>query len=301
MIEYIIPENQEHWLRLRSQDITSTEISALFGLNPYMTEFEVWHRHKNEEILELEPQERMKWGQRLQDTIAHGIAEDQGWKIRRMPEYARDPLRRIGSSFDFAIGDEGLLEIKNVDIFRFKDSWIDEGSGLEAPPDIELQIQHQLAISGKSYAYIGALIGGNNVQLIRREPDEKIIKQIRLKVGLFWISIMQDMPPEPDLIQDAEMISKLYNVKSGKVLDARSDKFIAESAIEYSLLGEQIKALEEKRKACKSKILLSIGDNEKCIGENFSISASMVDGAEIESYYRSPYRRFSITMKKDKK
>ncbi len=111
----ILPKNETHWLEMRAQDITSTEISALFGISPYMTLFETWHRHKGNIVSSFEENERSTWGLRLQDSIAKGIAEDEGWKIRRMDEYMRNEKLRAGSSFDFDINGKELLEIKNVD------------------------------------------------------------------------------------------------------------------------------------------------------------------------------------------
>ena len=78
MIETIIPEDNKHWLQLRTRDVTSTEVSALFGLNPWMTEFELWHNKKSQAVIEIEDNERMKWGRRLEDPIAQGVAEDTG-------------------------------------------------------------------------------------------------------------------------------------------------------------------------------------------------------------------------------
>src|SRR3990167_5628915 len=99
----IKPTSEADWLSLRTLDITSTEISALFGCSPYSTAFELWHRKKSGVIVQLKENERMFWGTKLQDAIAAGIAEEQGWAIRRMNEYIRNAELRIGSSFDFAI------------------------------------------------------------------------------------------------------------------------------------------------------------------------------------------------------
>ena len=99
----ILPKDKQSWLEARLQDITSTEVSALFGISPYLTEFELWYQKKEKTIVELQENERMKWGTLLQDSIAQGIAEEQGWKIRRMDEYIREDELRAGSSFDFCI------------------------------------------------------------------------------------------------------------------------------------------------------------------------------------------------------
>ena len=167
MIEYFQSLTREEWLERRVDDITSTEISALFGLSPYMTEFELWHNKKNRTVVALEPNDRIKWGTRLEASIAAGIAEDQGWQLSIMSKYMRDTEMWLGSSFDFGIGDDGILEIKNVDALQFREKWTVDGDNIEAPPHIEMQLQQQLMITGRKYAYIGALVGGNQVKIGR--------------------------------------------------------------------------------------------------------------------------------------
>src|SRR3990167_4888783 len=191
MHQVITPKSKGEWLELRTKDITSTEIGALFGFSPYLTAFELWHRKKEGLVVSIDENERMKWGTRLQDSIANGIAQDNVWKVRRMDEYIRIPSLKIGSSFDFSIECEtnGLLEIKNVDSLAFKDGWLVDGDNIEAPPHIELQGQHQLLVSGRQYAYIGALVGGNTVKLIRRQVDEAIHAKIKTAAADFWKSI----------------------------------------------------------------------------------------------------------------
>ncbi len=50
---------------MRVQDITSSEISALFGLSPYKTAFELYHEKRAGEVMRIEENTRMKWGKRL--------------------------------------------------------------------------------------------------------------------------------------------------------------------------------------------------------------------------------------------
>lgn len=309
MIEIIKPESQEHWLSLRTMDITSTEVASLFGLSPYATYFETWHRKKDATIIKLEENERMRWGSRLQNAIAQGIAEDMEWEIRLMDEYIRDSALRIGASFDFSIEqftnpevtDRGLLEIKNVDALIFRDGWsFDEDGDLEAPPHIELQVQHQLMLTGRPVCYIGALVGGNKVELIERRPDAAIASSIKEKVQEFWTSIEENRPPTPDFIRDAEFISQIYNyAEPNKVLDARNDSDLALWAMEYRRLGDEIKAMDAERDGYKARILTHMQDAEKVLGEDFTISAGVVAEAEIH-YKRKPYRAFRCAWKKTK-
>ncbi len=74
-MEIINPDNEQHWLECRTKDITSTEIAALFGISPYITEFELWHRKKSGVVVKFEENERMEWGTALQDAIAAKIGQ----------------------------------------------------------------------------------------------------------------------------------------------------------------------------------------------------------------------------------
>lgn len=302
-IKIITPDNHEHWLDLRTKDVTSSEVAALFGLSPYMTEFELWHRKKDGYVVELGENDRLKWGNRLESAIAHGIADDMNWSVQPMKHYARDPELRMGSSFDFEILQPagGLLEIKNVDALQFKEKWDTDEEINEAPPHIELQVQHQFAVSGKSYGYIGALIGGNTVHLIRREPNDKIIKKIRAKIKQFWESIDRGEEPNPDFVKDADFIASLYKyAEPDSVLDATYDPAIETLAHRYLEAGEEVKAAQANKDAAKAELLTMIGPVEKVLGEGFSISAGMVGPAKV-AYERKGYRTFRVYKKKGKK
>jgi putative phage-type endonuclease len=301
MIEVIKPKNEAHWLELRTNDITSTEVSALFGLSPYQTVFEVWHRKKDKVSVQLEMNERMKWGTRLQDSIAAGIAEDNGWEVYRIDEYMRNPELRMGSSFDFGIGDDGILEIKNVDSLVFKDGWLIDGDNLEAPPHIELQVQHQLSVSKRKFTYIGVLVGGNRIALVKREPDATIINAIHERVEAFWHSIETNDAPLPEWSKDADFISKLYGyAEPGKVLEVGEESPFLPLVNDYRALGESLKEIESKRDGIKAQLLTMMGDAEKIVGGRWSISAGMVGPAEI-SYKRDGFRQFRVNWKKEKK
>lgn len=293
---------RDEWLHTRAKDITSTEVSALFGISPYITEFELWHRKQQGTPEPFEENERMKWGVRLQDAIAAGIAADKGWDIRPKLEYMRLPSLRLGASFDYQIGETALLEIKNVDALQFRDGWSVDGDNIEAPLHIEIQVQHQLLVSGLSGAYIGALIGGNKVVLIEREADLKVFEAITKKVFNFWKSIEENRPPETNFQRDAEFIASLYNVaEPGKVIDASNNTDISALANRDRELQQSVKQMEAERDEIKARILMAIGDAEKVIGDGFTVSAGVQGPAFIEAHERAGFRRFRINWPRKKK
>ena len=290
----ILPKDKEEWLSLREPNLNSTEVGPLFGIEKYATIFELWH-YKNKSIQNnFEGNERTAWGLALQDSIAKKVAEDNGWDIRRMDEYMFIPEIKLGSSFDFAIGDDGIMEIKNVDKFVFLDEWEDNN----CPLHIEMQVQVQLAVSGRKFAVVVALVGGNEAVVIRRDRDEFVISSIKEKVKWFWNTIKEGKEPTPDFKKDYEVISRLYQyAEPEKVLEAGDD--IKLIAIEYKKVSDEIKPLEEKKKELKARLITMINDAEKVIGDGFTISAGMIGEAEIK-YTRKAYRDFKMFWKKNK-
>jgi putative phage-type endonuclease len=313
--QIIQPSSQEHWLQMRTQDVTSTESAALFGMSPYVTHFDLWHRKRSGVVPEFTVNERMRWGNRLESAIAHGIAEEQGWEIRPMKEYMRDPDARMGSSFDFVItslGEPVHLEIKNVDYLAFRDGWIEHDDGtLEAPEHIEMQVQHQMAVSGFKRAFIGAFVAGNRGVVIERHRDEDVIRAIRHRVAEFWRSIEDNREPEPVMPADAEAVIRLNQyAQPGKVIDASGDANIAALVEEYRQASNAEKNATEDKEVAKARLLEAIGDAEKVLLPGFTISASMI--AETpptlitpemvgQSYGgRKGYRNLRVTVKKQK-
>lgn len=329
MNRQIIPyTTEEAWLAQREQDLTSTDIAALFGLSPYKTAFELWHEKKAGQRAAFAENDRMKWGKRLEHTVAMGIADDQGWSLRPMKEYVRLEGERIGSSFDFRIlsrnpgiacipanaddgPDDAILEVKCVDWLAFRDGWtIDEGF-IEAPAHIEIQVQHQMLVSGLRRAFIGVMVGGNDIRVIERLADDAVHAGILAKCREFWKSIDDGIAPDPVMPDDADAVIAMHQfAEPGKLFDARKDAEIASLVQQYHQHGQTEKQAGEDRKVIKAEILQRIGDAEKILLDGFSVSAGLVGPsagtlvtADMVGQYvggRSGYRLFRVTPKKAK-
>ena len=302
----VLYKTEEEWLSLRAPNINSTEVSALFGLNPYLTSFALWHRKKNKLTSEGSANEAMQWGKTLESAIAGKIAKDNDWIATPARHYISCPAKKIGSSFDFFCQKpnsnvRSILEIKNVmSLSRSGWSRCEDGS-FEAPAHIELQIQHQLLLSGLKKAYIGALISGNKAIVIEREPVEIVQKEILEKISEFWESIEGDRPPKPDYDRDSKFIIDLnQSVSEGKVMDFSENSELNDSANEYKIITKKINALSKKKEELKAKILESMGDASRAIGPDCTVSTAVVAEREI-SFKRKSYRSFKVSFKEGSK
>lgn len=302
----VTPENKEHWLKLRSENINSTEISCLFDMNPYMTKFELWHKLRSREITRIEESERMAWGNALESAIAAEAARRNNWKIEPFKDYLYIPDYRIGSSFDYEIlpesGVYALLEVKNVDSMAYNKNWkeysIDENSFVdgEAPPHIELQVQHQMLISTIDTAFICALVGGNQLKIFKRTANHKLHDIIISSAQKFWQSIHDNKPPKIDYDRDANFLILLNDfAEPNKTI--QGDEELDALVEGYNVVSKGIKELEDQKTVFKAKILEHIKDAEKVKSDLYTISAGITPEAQV-SFTRKSFRNFKITNKK---
>jgi putative phage-type endonuclease len=288
-------DSEAEWLAMRDKDLTSTEAAALFGCSPYATAYELFHRKTGQLVVEFESNDRVVWGNRLEAAIAYGIAEDHGLLIEPFKVYARIPELRMGSSFDFKIvgladgfsGDEtyrdlfrengkAIMEVKNVDGLQFKRGWIADGAIMEAPPHIELQVQHQQEVADMEWTVIAPLVGGNTPMPFVRMRDRQIGAAIREKVSEFWSWVDSGKAPAPDYSVDGSTIAALLANDNGQTVDMSSNNRLAEVVAAHAKASEDYKDADGRKDAAKAEILMIIGENKTVVGSGFKISAGTV-------------------------
>lgn len=288
-------DTEAEWLAMRDKDLTSTEAAALFGCSPYATTYELFHRKTGQLVVDFESNDRVVWGNRLESAIAFGIAEDHGLIVEPFKVYARIPELRMGSSFDFKIvgladgftGDEtyrdlfrengpGIMEVKNVDGLQFKRGWIADGEIMEAPPHIELQVQHQQEVADMEWTVIAPLVGGNTPMPFVRMRDRQIGEAIREKVAEFWKMVDTGKAPDPDFNVDGSTIAALLANDNGATVDMSDNNRLAEVVALHAVASADFKDAETRKDAAKAEILLIIGENKTVTGTGFKISAGSV-------------------------
>jgi putative phage-type endonuclease len=315
-VTMLYPKDRDEWLALRHQFVCSTESSALEGLNPYMTALELAVAKQQPEPTEFEASERMEWGLVLQRAIATQIARRYGVKVRALNGFAKSTVARMGASFDYQIVGEddtkveddslrimyrehgpGVLEIKNVDSWVYREQWHDG----EAPPHIELQVQHQLVCLGWKWAALGVLVGGNKLELLIRKYDDEVGKRLVKRVAIFWGDLERGKLPDPNLPADADIIKAIYHyAEPGKVADLQADEEFAALCKTIADANAVIKEATDRKEAAQASIILKIGDAEKALAHGYSVSAAMVAETEVKAYLRKAYRSIRVYTKKVK-
>ena len=221
----------------------------------------------------------MAWGRKLEDSIALGCAESQGWKVEQFDVYMSDTETRMGSSFDYKITstDElGIMEVKNVDSMVYRTKWIDDGNGhIEAPPHIEVQLQHQLHVANVSWGCIAALVGGNTSKLIVRARNKEVGEMLETKVKEFWERVKSGTAPNIDYLRDSEyMMKNLYNDADASLI-INADEDVDILIDDYNSINRECVSLEQQKKAIKAQILEKSQGASKIISKYGTINCGM--------------------------
>ncbi len=284
--EIFHPKSEEEWLSLRVPDITSTMMPGLLNMSPYCTPFEIFHAKKNGIILDFEVTERMKKGRRMQEYALAEIGIDQGWQVEPMNEYIRIPALRMGSSFDGKAtspkrAGKGIVEIKAVDFFQFKDKWRDDDGEFTEdgiPPHIEVQLKHQLEVAGEyEWGAIAVFTGIYDYKLYEMERDRDFGGDLVTVNNHFWNDVANNNVPSPDYYRDGAVISKLYN----PILEAQdftADPAFDARASEFKRWQAAKAEAEKEYKAAKFALHDMLKDHAEGYGQRFKVKADMGGG-----------------------
>lgn len=307
--------DEQTWLTARAMDITSTESPSLFGFGRE-TGFELACRKDGKTESRFKPSERTEIGKEIEHAIAARAARMFGVGIKHKNEYMRIHSSRMGSSFDYevtGITDDviddnrlrqafgsmgpGLLEVKNVDRFVFKEEW-QVGETPEAPAHIEIQLQHQLEVSEYAWGAIVAFVGGNHIEIILRLRDQTVGATIRHKIGQFWHNLSHGEYPPLLLPEDLGILKQLHRyAEPGAIFDARNDDAVNDWIQVYMDASADEKAAKDRKDTAQANLLQLIGEAERVVGASAVITCGMVGPCEI-AYTRKGYRNWRVTPKK---
>lgn len=272
--EIIKVSDRSQWLDLRREDITSTMSPALFGLSPYVTMFELYHAKASGIELDFQSNDRVEKGARMEQYAAQEVALQTGWTVEPFKDYCRIKGERMGSSFDCVAtkpdGSRGILEIKAVDFFRHRDTWVDD----QAPEHIEIQLQHQLECAGEfEWGVIAAFTGIYDFHIYERDRDREVGAALRRAVRDFWRRVDERDEPEPDFSRDDAVIAALFRDTSGDPVDMTDDEEFEALLARYETAKSQAAEFKKLADATKAELHYRLADAPGAYTERYRIKA----------------------------
>lgn len=329
----IVPiRDQNHWLELRYTTVGASESAALFEsvanespieaaendefefqedsepVSPYLSPLALWAlKTKKITATPASKNNRVTWGTRFEPVIAAGIAESKGWKISKPQGYYMHPrVQRMGASLDYEVdigdgtGELFPFEIKNVaDSERWK--WRNAVGEWVVPGHIMIQVQHQLAVTGKEKAFIGVVFGGSEDRVFEVPRDEQLIGEIEAAVSEFWWYVDNDTQPTVNTERDGWVIRRLYqHADPEKVLNWEADDDARGLVAQMKHHSSQANFHKKEGEKIRDQLLMRLGDaGFASLGPDAMLSANTVAGGQV-SYWREPYRNMRVGKPKKK-
>lgn len=289
LIDYV---TRDRWLAARSLGVGASESAALFGVSPWETPLSLWAKKTGK----IEPSELdgewVEWGNLLEAPIATRYEQKTGRKIWQGGPYAvaqhptipfmrATPDRWVIDAPDRG-GVPGLLQVKNTNAFKGHD-W-DEG-----PPDyIQIQVQHEMAVTGRTWASVAVLIGGAEFRYFDVERNEDFITELVEQCRWFWGFVeREEQPPLDGTTRTLETIKRLHPSDSGETIALPSEA--AEWVSEWESAKAAILAAKKTHEALKNeaeaKLLASIGPATFAVlpdGRRLSLKTTSRAGYEVQ-------------------
>ena len=173
--------SRDEWLTVRRQGIGSSDAAAAVGLNPYKSQLQLWMEKTGRDgaLPVVDPnddQSPMYWGTLLEPIVAAHYTRRSGHRVRRVNAVLQHPEH----SWMLANIDREVVGASDVQILECKTAGI-HGARLwrdGVPEYVQLQVMHQLAVTGKQAADVAVLLGGQELQVFRIERDDTLIAQL---------------------------------------------------------------------------------------------------------------------------
>ena len=297
--------SKENWLKWRAKGIGGSDASVVCGINRYKSPVELWM----EKTGQIEPKvagEAAHWGTLLEPLIRIEFTERTGLQIKQehaILQHSEYPF--MLANLDGMVSDPNhgdcVFEAKTTNAFK-ADEWVDH-----VPQAYQLQVQHYLAVTNLSGAYIAVLIGGNHFKWHYIARDNDLIGMLIELEKRFWHNVETLTPPPMDGSDaSSELLSRLYPTANNKTQITLDDALPL--ITQYEEASNEEKVAEARKDEAANKLKALLGHNEIGVsGDRIitwkNISSERLDSKmlkvaqpEIYSKYvsRNSYRRFSI-------
>lgn len=297
--------SRDDWLTVRKGGIGSSDAGAAVGLHPYKSPLELWLEKTGRDgalpkVDSNDESSPMYWGTFLEPIVAAHYTKRTGNKVRRINAVLQHP--RV--PFMLANVDREVTGAPDVQILECKTAGMN-GARLwkEGVPEyVQLQVMHQLAVTGKQAADVAVLICGQELQVHRIVRDETMIAQLIELERQFWRYVELDQAPPADGSDSADFALRcLYPRDTGETMDLSHDTHMSAAFSDLLAVRQQVATALELEAALKQRIQQRMGEATRAIFETGDVSwkrsrdGSAVDVDALLRDQPDLQRRYAVT------
>lgn len=267
--------SREDWLRLRQSGIGGSDISALMGISPYKTAYDVY-QDKKADIIKDSQSEMAYWGTILEDIVAKEYAKRNHTKVQKVNYMLRHPEHHFAiANIDRAVVNpqigktvrikndtlttDKLLEVKTASEYM-KNVWGDEESD-QVPDHYNLQCQWYMGITGVHSCDLALLLGGNKYRQYSIKFDKELFEMMIDVAKDFWTNnVLAEVEPTPTTLANAKQ--KYAKALPESTLNLAFDDDNIAIIDRYVELKESEKQIKATLEDAQTQLINLIGFNE---------------------------------------
>ncbi|HDR9760803.1 TPA: lambda-exonuclease family protein [Burkholderia cepacia] len=267
--------SREDWLAVRRTGIGGSDAAAAVGLSPYMSPLELWldKTGRADGLPRPDPDDTNSptyWGTLLEPVVAASYTKQTGNRVRRVNAVLRHPT----IPFMLANLDREIVGVSDVQILECKTAG-EFGARLwrEGVPEyVQIQVQHQLAVTGKSAADVAVLICGQTLEVHRIERDDSLIARLVELEARFWRFVASDTPPPADGSESADRALRHLYPGNGETIDFSDDQRLSSVFADLVAVRAEIESRQQLEAQFKQAIQEAMGDATRALFETGSVS-----------------------------
>ncbi|WP_434661500.1 YqaJ viral recombinase family protein [Paraburkholderia sp. A3BS-1L] len=306
--------SRDDWLEVRKSGIGGSDAAAAIGLNPYMSPLELWLIKTGRDANLPRPDsddttEPVYWGQLLEPIVAASYTKQTGNRVRRVNAVLQSPT----IPFMIANVDREVVGCRDVQLLECKTAG-EFGARLwrEGVPEyVQVQVQHQLAVTGKQAADVAVLICGQKLEVHRIGRDAELIARLVELEAAFWRYVESDTPPPADGSASADRALRCLYQGHGGTVDFTDDRRLSSVFSDLVAVRDEIETRQAIEAQLKQQIQQAMGDATRAVFETGEVSFRrskdsstvdlkrlLVDHPEFEAQYalsKAGSRRFLIS------
>lgn len=267
--------SRDDWLAVRRTGIGGSDAAAAVGLNPYMSALELWldKTGRAEGMPRPDPADTTSptyFGTLLEPIVAAVYTQQTGNKIRKVNAVLRHP----SIPWMLANIDREIVGARNVQILECKTAG-EYGARLwrdGVPEYVQLQVQHQLAVTGKTAAHVAVLLCGQALEVHRIDRDDALIGRLIELETRFWRFVESDTPPPADGCDSADRALRHLYPGNGETIDFTDDRRLSSVFADLVAVRAEIETRQQLEAQFKQTIQQAMGDAIRAVFETGSVS-----------------------------
>lgn len=203
------------------------------------------------------------WGTLLEPYVAVAYMQKTDRKVRKINAVLQHP------TFNFMLAniDREVVGCPDVQILECKTAG-EFGSRLwrEGVPEyIQLQVQHQLAVTGKAAADVAVLLCGQELEIHRIPRDDEVIARLIVLETRFWEYVETDTPPPADGSESAARALRQFYPGNSTTLDFSQDETLSQVFTSLSELQAELVIKGQQAELNKQTLQQAMGDASRAV------------------------------------